>query len=127
MEETEEVARIAPLAFAKRRVLARFEMAKDEVVALLVVAFSAVKLAKVDEPVARRLPKKPVPETESAVEEAYGKTEAVVDVAVKDDAVTTPCTFKAPRRSELPATSKMLPVVVVAEAPSRKTYPVLEG
>ena len=56
MEETEEVARIAPLAFAKRRVLARFEMAKDEVVALLVVALRAVKFWRVVEAKVMRPP-----------------------------------------------------------------------
>ena len=56
-----------------------------------------------------------------AVVDAYGKTDAVVEVAVKEEAVTTPWTTSAPRKSEEPATSKMLPVVVVAEVPRRKT------
>ena len=42
------------------------------VVAFVVVALSAVKSWKVEEPVAKRLPKNPVPETEIAVEEANG-------------------------------------------------------
>ena len=59
--------------------------------------------------------------------DAYGKTEAVVEVAVKDDAVVRPCTTSAPRKSEEPATSKMLPVVVVALVPKRRTCAVLVG
>mgnify|MGYP001569563193 CR=1 FL=1 len=96
-------------------------VAKVVEVALVEVALRAVKSWKVEEAVAKRLPKNPVPETESAVEDAYGSTEAVVEVAVKEEAVFTPWTTSAPRRSELPATSKMLPVVVVAEVPRRKT------
>jgi hypothetical protein len=66
-------------------------VAKSEVVvACVVVAFPAVKSWKVDEPVAKRLPKKPVPETETAVDDAYGNTDAVVDVAVNDEPVVRP-------------------------------------
>ena len=61
------------------------------------------------------------------MEDAYGNTEAVVEVAVKDEAVPTPCMTSAPRKSEEPATSRMLPVVEVAEVPMSTTYPVFDG
>jgi hypothetical protein len=69
LEETEEVARTAPLPFAKRRVFARLAIAKEVVVALVarsvvakklvdvafeVVAFCPVKFWKVEEPERRR-------------------------------------------------------------------------
>jgi hypothetical protein len=102
-------------------------IARFVVVACEVVALRAVTSWKVEDPVAKRLPKKPVPETESAVDDAYGKTEAVVEVALKDEPVVNPWTTSAPRRSDEPATSKMLPVVVVAFAPRRKTSVVSVG
>ncbi len=46
---------------------------------------------------------------------------AVVEVAVKLGAVTVLYAVRKPRRSELPATSKMLPVVDVAVVPRRVT------
>jgi hypothetical protein len=60
-----------------------------------------------------------------AVVDAYGKTDAVVEVAVKVEADALPCTTSAPRSSDEPATSKMLPVVEVALVPKRRTCAVL--
>jgi hypothetical protein len=94
-------------------------------VAFVVVALRAEKSWKVDDAVTKRLPKNPVPEAEIAVDDAYGNTEATVEVAVKDDAVPTPWMTSSPRKSEEPATSKMLPVVVVADEPKRSTCAVL--
>jgi hypothetical protein len=65
--------------------------AKREVeVAFVVVALRAKKSWKVDEAVTKRLPKNPVPDAEIAVDDAYGNTDAVVEVAVKDGAVVSP-------------------------------------
>jgi hypothetical protein len=89
-------------------------------VACEVVALRAEKSWKVEEAVTARLPKKPVPETEIAVDDAYGKVEAVVEVAVNDEAVPTPLMTSAPRMSASPAASRMLPVVVVALVPRRR-------
>jgi hypothetical protein len=58
---------------------------------------------------------------------AYGRMDATVDVAMNDEAEFTPETVSAPRKSESPATSKMLPVVDVALVPRRKTCEVLVG
>jgi hypothetical protein len=82
---------------------------KEVEVALLVVALRAEKSWKV----------------EKAVDDAYGNIEATVEVAVNVDADALPCTTSAPRKSAEPAASKMLPVVVVAEEPRRKTCAVL--
>jgi hypothetical protein len=56
------------------------ETARLVVVAFVVVAFLAVKSWKVEEPVAKRLPKKPVPETSMAVDEENGKRFATTEV-----------------------------------------------
>jgi len=87
----------------------------------------AVKSWKVEEAETARLPKKPVPETEMAVEDAYGKMDAVVEVAVKEEAVPNPWRTREPRRSVFPTASKMLPEVEVAEVPRRKTSVVSVG
>ena len=103
-------------------------VAKSDVeVELVVVELRPVKFWKVEEPVSWRLPKKPVPDAVKAVDDAYGKIEATVEVAVKVEAEALPCTTSAPRRSDEPATSKMLPVVVVALVPKRRTCAVLVG
>ncbi len=97
------------------------------VVASVVVAFLAVKSWKVEEAETARLVRKLVPETEIAVDDAYGNTDAVVEVAVKEDPVVKPWITREPRRSDEPATSKMLPVVEVALVPKRKTSVVSVG
>ena len=95
------------------------------VVALLVVALSAVKFLRVVEPATRRLPaesivvvavppKYAVPMLEKRVEEAF-------------TSVVLPVMLALPRKSELPTTSKMLPVVEVAVVPSSVTYEVSVG
>lgn len=64
----------------------------------------------------------------SAVEEAYGKVDlAVVEVAVKKGADTDVYAVTEPRKRELPRTSKILPVVVVALAPRTSTLETVEG
>ena len=62
-----------------------------------------------------------------AVVEAYGSCEAVEEVAVRYGAVIVWYAVTAPRKSELPNTSSMLPVVVVAVLPRRRTREVTDG
>ena len=62
-----------------------------------------------------------------AVVEAYGNCDAVVEVAVKNGAVTPRYTITVPRKSELPATSKIFPVVVVALVPTSTTCETVAG
>jgi hypothetical protein len=66
------------------------EAKNDVEVAFEVVALRAEKSWKVEEAVTKRLPKNPVPDAEIAVDDAYGNTDAVVEVAVKDGAVVSP-------------------------------------
>ena len=63
------------------------------------------------EPVARRLPKKPVPEAVKAVEDAYGKCEAVDVVAVKY-ALTISPTTESLAYGEVVPRPKLLSVVL---------------
>ena len=63
--------------------------ARAVVVAFVVVALRALKSWKVEEAVTARLVKKPVV-AESAVVDAYGRIDAVVDVALKKEAVLLP-------------------------------------
>ncbi len=67
------------------------------------------------------VPKYPVPETERAVDDAYGKTDATEDVAVNRGAVRSPYVTTLLRKRDEPFTSRMFPVVVVALAPIMTT------
>ena len=63
-----------------------------------------------------------------AVVEAYGKVEAAsVEVAVNVAAVIVLYEVRLPRKSEVPRTSRMLPVVDVADAPRRRTLETVDG
>lgn len=82
-EESPVPPEVTPSAFPRARVVARRTVAKSEVVVALVeVLFWKVTFSRVDEPVARRLPNEPVPDALIAVVLAYGKVEAVDEVAV---------------------------------------------
>lgn len=84
---------------------------------------SAPLLAKLDVAVA---PKNAV-FADMAVEDARGNVEAaVVDVAVNLGPTTVLYAVTMPRNNELPATSKIFPVVVVALAPTSTTCVGLE-
>ena len=62
-----------------------------------------------------------------AMERRLNVEATVVEVAVKVEAVSEPCVVKEPRKSELPRSSKMLPVVVVADCPTKTTLETFDG
>ncbi len=66
-------------------------------------------------------------EADIPVVDAYGNTDAVDEVATNRGAVSTPYEVSVPRKSELPDTSKMFPVVDVAEVPISTTSVVSAG
>ena len=103
---TEVVETTDPSALVERSAFARFKMPRFEVVAFVLKRLPAVR----------------------AVEEAYGNVlAALVDVAVKMGAVTVSYAVTAFLKSDEPVTSMMLPVVVVAVLPRRRTREVTDG
>ena len=50
-----------------------------------------------------------------------------MEVAVKVAAVIVLYEVRLPRKSEVPSTSRMFPVVVVADAPRRRTLETVDG
>ena len=97
------------------------KLAPMEVVATTLPVLSVPRSEEV------RLVRYVLPETVNAVLLAYGNVEAAtVEVAVKMGAVNVLYAVRMPRKSELPYTSKMLPVVEVAEAPIKTTFDGVE-